>query len=160
MEVDTGAAVSLISYKRLKQVLATDDQRMYTSEIIPVRGEEQVYVIYGKQKKQLTLYVTKEESLCLLGREWLTSICLDWKTIGLATMDTNQTRLNNMLKGYEEEFRDELGTMKDIKAELKMKENATPSFIPLSGALCTQRSHRTRAKQVGRERNFEESLSM
>ena len=52
MEVDTGAAVSLISYKRLKQVLprikirkTTVVLRTYTSEVIPVRGEVQVNVI-------------------------------------------------------------------------------------------------------------------
>ena len=84
MEVDTGAAVSLISYKRLKEVLprisikkTTVVLRTYTSEIIPIRGEVQVYVSYGEQKKKLTLYVTKEEGPCLLGREWLTSIRLD-----------------------------------------------------------------------------------
>ena len=33
-----------------------------------------------------------------------------------------------MLRRYEEVFGDELGTMKEIKAELKMKENATPKF--------------------------------
>ena len=135
MEVDTGAAVSLISYKSLKEVLprirvkkTTVVLRMYTSEIIPVRREVQVYVSYGEQEKELTLYVTKEEGPCLLEREWLTSIRLHWKTIGLATMDATQTQLQEMLNCYEEVFRDELGTMKEIKAELKMKKNITPKF--------------------------------
>ena len=83
-------------------------------------------VTYGEQKKQLTLYVSRQEGPCLLGREWLTSICLDWKTIGLAAMYTNQTRLNEMLKRYDKVFQDELGTMKTIKAKLRLKENATP----------------------------------
>ena len=135
MEVDTGVTVSLISYKQLKQVLprikikkTTVVLRTYTSEVIPVRGEVQVMVTYGEQKKQLTLYVTRQEAPCLLGREWLTSIRLDWKTIGLAAMDTNQTRLNEVLKCYDEVFQDELGTMKTIKAKLRLKENATPKF--------------------------------
>ena len=135
MEVDTGAAVSLISYKRLKRVLprikikkTTVVLRTYTSEIIPVSGEVQVNVAYGEQRKKLTLYVTKEDGPCLLGREWLTCIRLDWKTIGLAAMDKTRTRLHEMLKHYDEVFRDELGTMKEIKAELKLKENVTPKF--------------------------------
>ena len=102
--------------------------RTYTSEAIPVRGEVQVMVTYGEQKKKLTLSVTRREGPCLLGREWLTSICLDRKAIGLAAMDTNQTRLNQVLKRYGEVFQDELGTMKTIKAKLKLKENATPKF--------------------------------
>ena len=58
MEVDTGAAVSLISEWTLKQVLpkaaihsTTVVLRTYTSERIPVRGELQVMVQYGNQKK-------------------------------------------------------------------------------------------------------------
>ena len=43
-------------------------------------------------------------------------------------MDTNQTRLNEMLKRYDEVFQDELGTMKTIKAKLRLRENATPKF--------------------------------
>ena len=98
MEVDTGATVSLISYKKLKQVLprvvikkTTIVLRTYTSEVIPVRGKVQVNVSYGEQKKLLTLYVTKQEGLCHMGRQWLTSIRLDWKTIGLASIDSSQT---------------------------------------------------------------------
>ena len=124
-----GCAVSLISYK-LKQVLppvkirkTTIVLRTYTSEVIPVRGEVQVNVTYGEQK--LTLYVTKQEGPSLLGREWLTSIRLDWKMIGL---DKVQRRLHEMLNRYSEVFQDDLGTMKEIKAELKLKENASPKF--------------------------------
>ena len=102
--------------------------KTYTSEVIPVRGEVQVMVTYGEQKKQLTLYVTKQEGPCPLGKEWLTTIRLDWKTIRLAAMDTNQTQLNEMLKRFDEVFQDELGTMKTIKAKLRLKENATPKF--------------------------------
>ena len=138
MEVDTGAAVSLISYRKLKQILprikinkTTVVLRTYTSEVIPVRGEVQVNVGYGEQKKKLTLYVTRQEGPCLMGREWLTSIRLDWKTIGLTVMDTCQIRLRSLLKRYDAStviFQDDLGTMKTIKAELKLKENATPKF--------------------------------
>ena len=85
-------------------------------------------VAYSEQKRKLTLYVTKQDGPCLLGREWLTNIRLNWKTIGLATLDRNQTRLHEILKRYGEVFQDELGTMKTIKAELKLKENATPKF--------------------------------
>ena len=125
MEVDTGAAVSLISYKRLKRVQprisinkTTVVLRTYTSEVIPVRGEVLVNVQYGNQNKKLTLYVTRNEGPCLMGRDWLRSIRLDWRTIGLTLVDTTQTQV----------FRDELGTMKSIKAELKLRENATPKF--------------------------------
>ena len=85
-------------------------------------------VQYGDQKKQLTLYVTKGEGPCIMGREWLKSIRLDWRTIGLATVDATQTQLHTLLETYKEVFRDELGTMNSVKAELKLKENVTPRF--------------------------------
>ena len=168
MEVDIGAAVSLILYRKLKQVLlrikvnkTSVVLRTYTSEIIPVRGEVQVNVAYGEQKKKLTLYVTKQDGPCLLGRERLTNIRLDWKTIGLslATLDTNQTRLHEILKRYGEVFQDELGTMKTIKAELKLKENATPKFHRLRTVPFALR--RAVEQELNRleERNFEKGQS-
>lgn len=78
MEVDTGAAVSIISEQRLKKVLpdaeikATNVKlRTYTSERIPLVGVTQVTVKYGEQSKKMTLYVTKGDGPC---REWLRSI--------------------------------------------------------------------------------------
>ena len=49
----------------------------YTSERIPVRGELQVMVEYGDQKKRLSLYVTKGDVPCIMGQEWLKSIWLE-----------------------------------------------------------------------------------
>ena len=60
MEVDTGAAVSLISYKKLKQVLPRIKikktmvvLRTYTSEAIPVRGEVQAMVTMVSKRRSL-----------------------------------------------------------------------------------------------------------
>ena len=135
MEVDTGAAVSVISEQRLKKVLpdaeikATNVKlRTYTAERIPLLGVTQVTVKYGEQSKKMTLYVTKRDGPCLLGREWLRSIRLDWKTIGLAILDTTHTQVKSLLKEYDEIFRDELGTMNSIRASLKLKEDISPRF--------------------------------
>ena len=135
MEVDTGAAVSLISYKRLKRVLprisinkTTVVLRTYTSEVIPVRGEVLVNVQYGNQNKKLTLYVTRNEGPCLMGRDWLRSIRLDWCTIGLTLVDTTQTQLATLLKRHEEVFRDELGTISLSKPSLSCERTPHPSF--------------------------------
>ena len=75
MEVD---GHSSLHEQRLKQVLpkaAIHSTAVvlltYTSERIPVRGELQVMVQYSEQKKQLTLYVTKGDRPCIMGREWL-----------------------------------------------------------------------------------------
>ena len=43
-------------------------------------------------------------------------------------MDATETKLRTLLEMYKEVFRDELGTMNSVKAELKLKENVTPKF--------------------------------
>ena len=135
MEIDTGAAVSIISEQELKKVLPDAEiketnvkLRTYTSERIPLLGVTQVTVKYGEQSRKLTLYVTKGDGPCLLGREWLRSIQLDWKTIGLTILDTASTQVELLLKEYNEIFRDELGTMNSIQASLKLKEDVAPRF--------------------------------
>ena len=144
MEVDTGAAVSIISEQQLRKILpdakieATNVKlKTYTAERIPMLGVTRVMVKYEGQSKRLTLYVTKGDGPCLLGREWMKSIRLNWKTIGLASLDTTP-EVETLLKEYNEIFRDELGTMNSIQASLKLKENATPRFCrprPLPFAL-------------------------
>ena len=44
-------------------------------------GEVQLNVKYKGQSYILTAYITKEAGPCLLGRDWLKRIQLDWKQI-------------------------------------------------------------------------------
>lgn len=63
-----------------------------------------------------------------MGREWLKSIRLNWKVIGLARIDINQSKVDGLLERYGEIFNDELGTMSGLRAKLKIKEGTTPKF--------------------------------
>ena len=54
--------------------------------------------------------------------------CLNWKEIGVTILETTQTRLKLLLDKYSDIFKDELGTMNSIRAELLVKENASPRF--------------------------------
>ncbi len=85
MELDTGAAVSLISMDMYKGKLAhlrlqkTEVVlKTYTGEhtLLP-EGMLKVWVKLNKQKVKLPLYVVKGESAPLFGREWLGNIKLD-----------------------------------------------------------------------------------
>lgn len=135
MEVDMGAAVSVISEQKLKEVLSRAVVKRhwwpwtYTPEKVPMCGEVQVTPQYGSQSKRLTLYVIRGEGPCLLGQEWLCSIRLDWKTIGLTTAASGvKASLETVLNRYSEVFRDELGTVRPIQAKLKLKEDVMPKF--------------------------------
>ena len=86
IEVDTGAAVSLMSQDIQEHVFpeATLQQsainlRSYMGEPMKVLGELPVTAVYNGQAKQLPLYIVPGQGPTLLGRGWLQHIKLDWK---------------------------------------------------------------------------------
>ena len=88
MTVDTGAEVSLIAEETRKKVLPDvplqDTNivlRTYTEQKMPVLGEIVVEVHHKGQRKQLPLVVVKGYGETLVGRNWLTTLKLDWKKI-------------------------------------------------------------------------------
>ena len=90
MEVDTGAAVSIISEATYKSFF-TDSKlqkcdvvlRTYTDERMTVLRQFLVQITYGQQRKQLCLIVMSGDGQSLLGRDWLRYIRLDWKKLVL-----------------------------------------------------------------------------
>ena len=131
MEIDTGSAVSVISeadfseFQGSCKVNKTGTMlKTYTGELISPIGVTEVKVQHNRQNRTLRLYVVQNGGVPLLGREWLHDLKLDWKDIKSVTL----TQLDDILKAHKAVFSDTLGTMKDIKAKLHVKENATPVF--------------------------------
>ena len=92
MELDTGAAVSLISQEtwqsRLHKIpLKETDVRLktYTGESIKVLGEAMVTVVYGEQEAKLPLLVVPGSGPSLLRRNCLKLIRLNWPEINPLT---------------------------------------------------------------------------
>ena len=138
MEVDTGAAVSVISeetYKGLFSNLTLKEAPMglktYTGERIPVLGEVVVEVSYQQQNHQLSLIVVKGKGHNLFGRDWLMHFKLDWKTIGLTTLENAKARVNVLLNKYEEVFSGSREAMKHFSAKLNVKEDVRPIFLSI-----------------------------
>ena len=138
MEVDTGAAVSVISTAtRMKLFLkrrvnkTTAILTTYKGQQMPVAGEMQMKVSYGEQNAVLTLYVVKGQGPSLLGREWLRQIRLDWKSIGMASLTSCHPKIEALLEKYPEVFQEGLGQMNTFKARLHLKADSKPSFIRL-----------------------------
>ena len=136
MEVDTGAAVSLISHKHLKHLwpelsLSKTDVvlRTYTGELIPVVGEVLVNVQHGeREQKDMPLIVIREDGPCLLGRNWLEMIQLDWKTIASVTRYHCSQRLEAILNRFSNVFAAELGTITGFQAKLHVQSDVVPKF--------------------------------
>ena len=88
MEVDTGAALSLVSeatFKELWPDRSPESTRVrlcsYSGEAIPVLGSIDVNINYNGQEAQLPLVVVQGQGPNLLGRNWLEQIQLDWREI-------------------------------------------------------------------------------
>lgn len=87
MEIDTGAGVSLVSESMLKALLpklqvkrSTVQLKTYTGAAIPVKGAVTVDVAYGRRTyRRMDLLVVQGEGPCLIGRNWLSKIPLNWK---------------------------------------------------------------------------------
>ena len=137
MEIDTGATVSVISmdtYKRLfpntSLSVSTLHLKIYTGEPMPVAGELDVEVRYGSKvcTLSLTVHVVEGSGPSLFGCDWLHHLTLDWKTIGLATLDIGSTQVEVLQKRYKDVFSPGLGTLKNFKAHITVKQGARPIF--------------------------------
>ena len=156
MEVDSGASVSLAPEAAVASLLSSTALqpsntvlKTYTGEQIPVKGTLKVDVEYEQQRcSQLSLLVVHGSGPCLLGRDWLSVLRLDWRNILQATVHTTTTfdeRVKHLPQRYPEVFADMLGTITPYLAKLSVNPEAPPKFFkprPVPFAL---------RDQVGRE---------
>ena len=68
------------------------------------------------------------EGPALLGRNWLRSLKLDWKSICAVAREEPTTRLKALLSQYPDLFQEELGTITPFYATLQLKNDAQPKF--------------------------------
>ena len=135
MELDTGAAIFIISEETRKPCFA--DQKLresslvlktYTGEPMQVVGQLNVRVKYGTQEAKLVLVVVGGNGPSLFGRNWLKYLRLDWSTIA-AVRTVRPTALDTLMKQHQQLFADELGTVEPYKATLQVQPDATPRFF-------------------------------
>ena len=137
MEIDTGAAVSIVSEATWEGKLNKPTLRPcplvlkgYPDNKLHLMGCCEVEVKAGETIKQLKLIVCKGSGLSLLGRNWLEEIKLNWSQIANANGVTqgSQPKLEKILDRYRDVFTAELGHCKGVKAKLYVKENSVPQF--------------------------------
>ena len=144
MELDTGAAVSLISEKTYNQFFSdvslkksTVKLKSYSGEDIPVVGLMEVLVKYNQQEETLPILVVKGDSCSLFGRNWFSRITLDWKDIRQVMNNSLKTALDR----HSAVFQERLGKLKDYKAKIILDPHATLRFCkarPVPYALKTK----------------------
>ena len=127
MELDTGAAVSVISehtyhstwpHNRPALQPSLTKLRTYSGEELEVIGSISVQVCYEDQQEELPLLVVRGTAASLLGRNWLQKIRLDWQEIHQLQQIP---ALQETLKRYAEVFENELGEIKGREARIDVK---------------------------------------
>ena len=128
MEVDTGAAVSILSdavrksnFPELKLQKSSIILRTYTKEQMEVLRNLDVTVTYGSQEAKLSLVDGDRPSL--FGHNWL-------ENIRMANRDISQKSLTFILQQQKYPFANELGTVEPYRIKLLVKPDATPIFKP------------------------------
>ena len=132
MELDTGASISLISEQQYKQLQGAPPLekssvilQTYTGENLSILGSIRVVATYNNQTNNLPLLVVKGNGPNLMGRDWLARFKVDWHRIHqLQSSD----KLNDLLTKFDSIFKDELGTVKEVKAHIKLNQNSQPKF--------------------------------
>ncbi|XP_033993597.1 uncharacterized protein K02A2.6-like [Trematomus bernacchii] len=145
-EIDTGCSLTIMNeqtFQRLWKDTKSPCLRptkihieSYTGDPVNVVGAALVKVKYRHQRRYLPLIVVKGDGPSLLGRGWLEEIHLSWKKIKLRHksqvlkhLKTEDKSLQQVLSKHENVFKEELGTLKGMKATIHVKADAVPRFF-------------------------------
>ena len=136
MQLDTGTAVSLMAESTFQKFFSETQLtqsnlvlKTYTGELMGVVGAVSVEVQYGEQPpKQLDTIVVRGNGPCLLGRNWMHHIPLDWKQIGSVSCEESNKTVDQLLARYEDVFDEGLGTIRPFTVKLSVRSDATPKF--------------------------------
>ena len=137
LELDTGASVIVIPETMWRDQLGSVPLqesdvtlKCYSGHDIPVVGESTFHVRYNAQEADLPVIITKGSGVALIGRDWLSTLKLNWKEISQVYQHNSpKPKLENPVQQYPSLFDGELGTIKGVKAKLVVKENATPQYF-------------------------------
>ena len=136
MEVDTGAELSTIpayiNQQKLHDIKLHPSSvclHQYDGSTIPVKGEIKVVASTGEQSVAGSFIIVdiKNEQLPLLGRDWLLQLRLDWPKL-LKYRSLHQVQHKTLQEDFPSVFKEELGLLLGMEADIELKEGAKPKF--------------------------------
>ena len=136
LDVDTGAAVSILFEKKFQQLFSGVKLKpsslllkTYTRERMHILGTLAVKLCYMSQGPfDLKLVVVSGDGPCLMGRDWLQVICLDWLSIAVVSQGASAKAVWAAVDNYPDVFTEGLGTIYTFKATLFVVKDAKPRF--------------------------------
>ena len=105
--------------------------KTYSGEVIKSIGRIEIPVEYNNQNRFLTVEVIDgSDKSCLIGRDWLYEIKLDWYNIfNISIVNNNRSdRLKDLMQEFDDIFGNDLGLLKGEKAKIYLNDNAIPKF--------------------------------
>ena len=142
MEIDTGASVFLISKNTFDKFqfsaafppLINEQIKLctYTGEEISVLGSISVTAKSENCTSTLPLLVVEGNGPSLMGRNWLTELRLDWKTVYAMSLSHS---LEEVLEQNKEIFQKGLGKIKGVEAKLHLDTQVKPLYFKVRSVL-------------------------
>ena len=139
MQIDTAADITVLNEFVAKSipnlVINKSDQELqdYNRNHIKVKGSAMVDVQYqGNNYGKLHMTVVEGHRQSLIGLDWLNVIPLDLNNIfDTPSVPVQQLHsIQSLTTEFADVFNDQIGTVRNIKASLSLKPEATPKFCP------------------------------
>lgn len=136
MEVDTGAELSTIPVALYTEKLSHIPLQpspvslcQYDGTALPTKGEIEVVVLQDNQEihGRFVVVGNANSQLPLLGRDWLYKLRLDWPKL-LRYQTVNKVDCDTLKDEYPEVFKEELGLLQGIEADIELHAKAQPKF--------------------------------
>ena len=135
MEIDTGAAASVISEKTYKNAWVGEGRpsllttnvllRTYSGERLNIRGEIKVDVQFRDKKAKLNLLVVVGNGPSLMGRDWISVLQPNFSVLR-SSVDGS---LQSLLDKHAVLFKEELGRIRGVKVKIHVDPKARPLFF-------------------------------
>nr|CAI5855960.1 unnamed protein product [Callosobruchus analis] len=138
MEVDSGAPVSLINhniYKKLFSNYEIQNTRLklvsYCKTQLKVIGFIHVPVTHNNLHLRLNLYIVQGDRNPLLGREWIRTLHINLQDLDEVNKisSSDDPDLQDLLSKYKNILTPGIGKIKNIQAEIHLKEGTRPVFM-------------------------------
>jgi hypothetical protein len=135
VELDTGAAVSVIGINNIKLISneknphlqpASSSLITYTGEKIIPLGKLLVLVEYNGSSIKLPMFVLPGNGPLLMGRDWIKRLRIN-PLLSIRSLSCD-TQLESILKEFSVVFEGELGEMKNVSASIKRKPDSNPIY--------------------------------
>ena len=138
MEIDTGAAVTIISESTFHEHWACRDGppvieskellRTYTGEVVKVTGKINVPVSHSSKVTSLDMLVVPGDGPSLLGRDWLAELDIKWSSVNNVSAPSS-VPLEQLLQKYPSVFNDDYTEVTHATAHIRVPDNAVPSYF-------------------------------